>query len=214
MKKLRDIHQIAADNLGIAQERNAKYYNKSHRDVQYEIGNRVWKRNRVLSTAANFINAKLVPKFSGPYTTASKLGTCVYELQDDAGLPAGKIHVKDLKPAYEDGPTPTTSDEESGEEEATVNKPQEDQHQGRNKPQDRHLTGEFEPGQRKQDKKAPSSRKARKRGRPCKTTLAANANNLETSPVKQREVESCEPGDSEIETRAQTRSSATHTRNR
>lgn len=84
--------------LAKAQERYRKYYNLRRRPVQYSIGERVWRKNKVTSDASKSFNAKLSPKYIGPFVIKMKIGSCSYELLDSAGKPAGVWHVQDLKP--------------------------------------------------------------------------------------------------------------------
>ena len=74
----------------------------------------------MLSSALQGVAAKLAPKFTGPYTIAAQLGPNVYEVVDQDGKPAGKIHVEDLKPFHER----TASEEDSEEEHAEASTPE------------------------------------------------------------------------------------------
>ena len=81
MLVLPDVQQIAADNASKAQKRQARYYNASRRKMRYNLGDKVWKRNRVLSSVLQGVAAKLAPpKFVGPYTIAAQLGPNVYKV--------------------------------------------------------------------------------------------------------------------------------------
>lgn len=84
--------------LKIAQERNRKVYNLRRRPVTYNIGDRVWRKNKALSDAAKAIKAGLCPTFVGPFIVRQKIGAWTYELEDDTGRPVGVWHVQDLKP--------------------------------------------------------------------------------------------------------------------
>lgn len=88
-----------------AQERNRHVYNLRRRPVTYEVGDKVWKRNKVLSDASKGIKAGLCPKFIGPFVITKKIGTCTYELKDESGRSVGNWHVQDLKPVYLDEDT-------------------------------------------------------------------------------------------------------------
>ena len=92
------------ENLVAARERGRKVYNLRRRPVQYAVGQYVWRRNKVLSSALNYLNAKLAAKFVGPFRVKRRMGSCVYELEDEQGASKGVWHVQDLKPAqgYED----------------------------------------------------------------------------------------------------------------
>ncbi|KAJ8984043.1 hypothetical protein NQ317_000004 [Molorchus minor] len=86
-------------NLSKAQERNRKTYNLRRRPVQYNIGDKVWRNNKIKSDAVNYINAKLAPKFVGPFQIKRKIGSWTYELCDPSGQQKGIWHVQDLKSA-------------------------------------------------------------------------------------------------------------------
>ena len=122
LRRLSEVQQIAADNSTAAQQRQARYYNASRRDVKFDLGEKVLKRNRILSSASQGVAAKLAPKFTGPYTISAQIGSNVYELKDSDGRPIGKVHVEDLKPFHEDphtlgpeGEGVPTSSQASGE---------------------------------------------------------------------------------------------------
>lgn len=84
-----------------AQERNRKVYNLRRRPVHFKVGDRVWRKNKILSDASKNINAKLSPKFIGPFTVSRKIGNWTYDLIDSAGKSTGIWHVQDLKPSFE-----------------------------------------------------------------------------------------------------------------
>ena len=85
-----------------AHDCQARYYNARHREVTFEIGDIVLKRNYVLSFAANKIMAKLALKFNGLYVVTIKIGKNVYEIKDRLGKTRGSVHVKELKSYYGD----------------------------------------------------------------------------------------------------------------
>ena len=101
MLALPDVQQIAADNASKVQKQKTHYYNASRREVCYNLDDKVWKRNRVLSFALQGVAAKLAPKFACPYTIASQLEPNVYEVVDQDRKSAGKVHIEDLKPFHE-----------------------------------------------------------------------------------------------------------------
>lgn len=84
--------------LGQAYQRSQKTYNLRRRDVQYSVGDQVWRRDHVLSDASRYFTAKLAPKFSGPYTVSKKISPWTYQLKDSYGTDKGIYNVKDLKP--------------------------------------------------------------------------------------------------------------------
>ena len=93
------------EKLTAARERGRKVYNLRRRPVQYEAGQYVWRRNKILSSALNYMNAKLAAKFVGPFRVKRRMGSLVYELEDERGVSKGVWHVQDLKPVQgcEDG---------------------------------------------------------------------------------------------------------------
>lgn len=84
--------------LDKAYERSRKTYNLRHRDVRFDIGQRVWKRNYAISDASKYFSAKLAPKFVGPFVISKVVSPWTYELQDFDGKLKGTWNVKHLKP--------------------------------------------------------------------------------------------------------------------
>lgn len=78
-------------------------YDLRKRPANFQVGQSVWRRNYVLSNAANYITAKLSPKFIGPFIIKKKLGLCTYELMDpETNTFKGTWHAKDLRPNPDD----------------------------------------------------------------------------------------------------------------
>lgn len=98
---LEKVFQDVRKKLDQAQNRSQKIYNLRRRDVRFEVGDRVWKREHMLSNAAEYFTAKLGPKFSGPYIVSKKVSPWTYHLQDENRQDKGVWHVKDLKPDQE-----------------------------------------------------------------------------------------------------------------
>ncbi|XP_025268292.1 uncharacterized protein K02A2.6-like [Camponotus floridanus] len=97
MERIKALREWIIENLEAAHEKQSRYYNLRRRDQRFAIGERVLKRQHILSSAAQNISAKLATKFHGPFTIAKILSPVVYELRDDAGRSLGKVHIKDLK---------------------------------------------------------------------------------------------------------------------
>ncbi|OXU17097.1 hypothetical protein TSAR_014410 [Trichomalopsis sarcophagae] len=93
--------------------------------VEFKIIDLVWKRNRILSSAVQGINAKLAPKYAEPFKITARLGQDVYRLEERAGEVFEKIHVVDLK-RYLDGEEPPT--EKDLQEETTIENAQSNDH--------------------------------------------------------------------------------------
>lgn len=94
---LEEIFKSVRSKLHAAYQRNVKAYNLRKRDVSFEVGDKVWRRNRVLSDAGNRFSAKLAPRFILSEVT-KKFSRLVYGLTDANGRYVGKWHIKDLKP--------------------------------------------------------------------------------------------------------------------
>lgn len=86
-----------AKRLAKTSEKMTSRYNLRRRDVEYIVGQEVYKRNYVLSDASKYYNAKLAPKFTGPFIIHKRLSPWTYELKDLSGNPKGVWNVKDLK---------------------------------------------------------------------------------------------------------------------
>lgn len=95
---LLDVFKDVRRRLDKAMTRAQRVYNLRRRDVQYSVGDRVWRRNFPLSSAEKHFTAKFAPKYLGPFTVARKVSPWTYELQDGNGKLVGSWNVKDLKP--------------------------------------------------------------------------------------------------------------------
>lgn len=71
-------------------------YNFRKRDLGFHVGDYVWKKNYMKSDKANFITAKLCPKYV-PCIITKVVSPLVYELKDRDGNFLGRWHQKDLK---------------------------------------------------------------------------------------------------------------------
>jgi hypothetical protein len=96
LKGLFNIFNDIRNKLHKAYLRNAQSYNLRKRDVTFEAGDKVWRRNKVLSDAANKFTAKLAPKYV-LCTVVKKISRVVYSLRNKDGTNAGEWHIKDLK---------------------------------------------------------------------------------------------------------------------
>lgn len=94
---LRQLYQDVQKRLKKAYERSRHTYNLRRRDEKFIIGQRVWKRNFVLSDAARHFTSKLASKFSGPFIISKIMSPYTYELKDENNRPLGVWHAKDLK---------------------------------------------------------------------------------------------------------------------
>lgn len=77
-------------------ERNERAYNLRSREVSYEVGQEVFRRNFRQSNFEQGYNAKLAPTFVRA-RIRQKLGNCYYELEDLQGRSIGNYHAKDIR---------------------------------------------------------------------------------------------------------------------
>lgn len=76
--------------------RNERAYNLRSREVSYDEGQEVFRRNFKQSNFAQGYNAKLAPTFLKA-RVRKKLGNCNYELEDLQGHFIGVYHAKDIR---------------------------------------------------------------------------------------------------------------------
>ena len=70
------------DNLKIARDRQKSYADNRCRDLQFEIGDRVFLKNSPRKGVLRFgRRGKLSPRFIGPYEIVSKVGPVSYRLK-------------------------------------------------------------------------------------------------------------------------------------
>lgn len=98
LKELKEIYKEVSNKLKEAHQSNARRYNLRRRHQDFQVNSLVWKKNFVQSNAANFVSAKLSPRFVGPYIVAKKVSPLICHLQDLNGKSIGNWHIADLKP--------------------------------------------------------------------------------------------------------------------
>lgn len=96
-KEFESLFEDVKKRLERAHERSKPRYNLRHRPVQFTVGAKVYRRNYVISSAAQDFNAKLAPHYCGPFIIKKKLGSVTYQLVDENNRDKGIWHVKDLK---------------------------------------------------------------------------------------------------------------------
>lgn len=92
------IREVVIQRLAQAYQRNARYFNLRRRGVEFQVGQTVYRRNFVQSSAVKHFTAKLAPKFIGPFKVKRKVGYRAYLLEDENGKSDGPWHIGDLKP--------------------------------------------------------------------------------------------------------------------
>lgn len=111
LSHLKPVFERVNTLLARSYHRSRIYYNKNRREVEYEPGQVVWKKEYPLSDASKFFAQKLAPKFKR-CRILKKISRVTYELQDVAtGKSMGRWHIKDIlksEPVSDRGETQTT----------------------------------------------------------------------------------------------------------
>ena len=100
MKNLSNILDDAGHRSREDQERHAELYDARRTELKFEVGDHVWKKNRVLSSTAQGVMDKLAPKYVGPYDILEKKGPNTYKLVDQEGDIEDLVHAEHLKPFF------------------------------------------------------------------------------------------------------------------
>lgn len=95
LSSLEAIFEKVTTSLLKAYKRNSIYYNRDRKVTSYSIGDIVWRKNFVLSSAAHYFSAKLAPKFV-KCKIIDKISNNVYVLKDLDKGSSGRYHVKDI----------------------------------------------------------------------------------------------------------------------
>lgn len=99
---LNKLHTMVRLSLERAATKTKRTYDLRRRNVTYNVGDKVLRKNFVLSDAANFFSAKLADKFTGPFVVKKRLSPWTFELADLQNKSRGVWHAKDLKLFTED----------------------------------------------------------------------------------------------------------------
>lgn len=97
MQGLKAIFTDIRARLRRAHQQNAARYNLRRRPLEFQVGDRVLKRDFHLSNAADNYAAKLAPRYEGPFEISKKTSPLIYRLQDVDGRDLGTWHIKDLR---------------------------------------------------------------------------------------------------------------------
>lgn len=93
LSKVRKLVQI---RLNESRERAKKYYNLRTREIQYNVGDIVYRENTMLSDASKDFSKKLAPRYV-KCVIIRKTGVNTYELQEFGGKKTGIYHASKLK---------------------------------------------------------------------------------------------------------------------
>ncbi|KAJ8980355.1 hypothetical protein NQ317_019242 [Molorchus minor] len=97
--ELQEIFLDVKKRLNKAYSKNVKYYDLRKRNEKFSLGDKVWRKNKVLSDASVKFLAKLAPKYVLSVVRKC-ISNTVYELADVGSDYVGTWHIKDLKPYF------------------------------------------------------------------------------------------------------------------
>lgn len=99
VQHLSHIFSQVKKNLHLAYQKNCNQYNLRKRNYSFQVGEQVWRRNKVQSDAGKRFSAKLEPRYILS-KIKRKISNLVYDLVNLDGSSVGKWHIKDLKPSH------------------------------------------------------------------------------------------------------------------
>lgn len=97
--QIQAIREKVALHLRNAYEKSKHYYDTRARNIQYNPGDTVWKKNTVLSKAGEYYSSKLGDRYV-KCVVKRQAGTNTYLLTDETGREIGIFSTKDLKPHH------------------------------------------------------------------------------------------------------------------
>jgi len=112
---------VVRANLARAFQRQAHHYDLRRRDWKPNIGDEVWRRSHQLSSKKDAVNAKLAPKYHGPYTVQKIISPVIVDLKNARGKWQRHVHIQDLKPTPKDETNNKPADDESTDDETDNN---------------------------------------------------------------------------------------------
>ena len=96
LSEMSEYFLMVQDRIHKAYERNAKYYNQHRRQLEFDVGDVVYRKNRVLSVGTRCYSSALAPRYVLS-KIVKKLSPLAYHLHDVSGTDVGVHHIKDLK---------------------------------------------------------------------------------------------------------------------
>jgi len=119
-QKLQEAYELVRVNLAEAFQCQRKYYDLRRRAWKPQLGEWVLKREHPLSKKADAFNAKLAPKYGGPFEVRKYVSPVIVDLRSKRGKWVRHVHIQDLKTMAqnknnpgEDDLIPTDSDDDA-----------------------------------------------------------------------------------------------------
>lgn len=102
-RQLEEAYELVRIHLARAFGKQKRHYDLRRRAWKPKIGEWVWRKEHLLSKKADNFNAKLAPKYSGPYEVRRLISPVIVDLRNKRRKWLKQIHIQDLKPATEKG---------------------------------------------------------------------------------------------------------------
>ncbi|XP_011863970.1 PREDICTED: uncharacterized protein LOC105559922 [Vollenhovia emeryi] len=112
-RRLEEAYEVVRINLARGFQRQEAQYNLRRRAWRPSIGDLVWKREHPLSKKTTGFNAKLAPKYTGPWEVRKIRSPVIVDLRDTRGRWQRHIHVQDLKNAPRETPRPPPTEDDA-----------------------------------------------------------------------------------------------------
>ena len=106
-ERMEAAQELVKRNCSIAAQYNKTRYDKRHREVAYEVGEKVKIRSHSHKKGKS---TKLEAKWAGPYVVVRKVNDLNYELSDEGGKFKGRYHVSNMKKEHTYLPTEQEKD--------------------------------------------------------------------------------------------------------
>lgn len=94
--KLKAIHEKVQEMLEKAYEKSKRNYNLRARQIEYQPGEIIWKKNTILSNKQKNVAQKLLPRYE-KCTIVQKVGGNSYKLRNSQGKDIGIFPTHMLK---------------------------------------------------------------------------------------------------------------------
>ena len=97
LKSLSEIQELVHHTLARTKQDQKRYYNLRRRNTHPKVGERVYVKNHILSSAKANFNAKLAPKYEGPYIVERYISPSVLIVREESGRKRKNVHLNDIK---------------------------------------------------------------------------------------------------------------------
>ena len=99
IERLDVLRDMVVENIELARDKQERHYNKGKIHATYKVGDMVMRRVHALSDACKKFNAKLAPKYEGPFQVTEVKSPTVYVIdsKERGSRRFSLIHVSELK---------------------------------------------------------------------------------------------------------------------